>query len=143
MGDAAEGHDDHGGGRRQKLGFEKRPAGVDLSPDRLVGRRHATHRIGDAAVDRREAVVRLGAEMSFGEAVADERGVEQIARIIAGERPSGAIRPAQSGRETDDQKPRVFRAKGGDGCVVPVGAGALVVAAEGDQARAKGAGRRG
>ena len=54
------------------------------------------------------------------EAESRQRRVEQVAGIVAGERPPGAVRAAQAGRQADDQQPRVERAEGRDRRVEPV-----------------------
>ena len=79
-----------------------------------------------------EAVIGTGLVAALGKAEFLERGVEQIAGIIAGERPAGAVGAAQPRCEADDQQPRVERAEGGDRRVEPVAA----------RARASRCGRR-
>ena len=58
-----------------------------------------------------ETVVGAGFVVALGEAKFFQRGVEEIAGIIAGERPPGAIGAAQPRRESNDQQPRVDRAE--------------------------------
>ena len=84
-------------------------AGVDLVRRRLVLGRHAAHRIGDAAIDQFEAVIGARGISAAGEAEIDQRRVEQVAGIVAGERPAGAVGAAQAGRQADDQEARVGR----------------------------------
>ena len=47
-------------------------------------------------------------ENAAREAEFDQRRVEKVAGIVAGERPAGAVGALQSGREADDQKARVL-----------------------------------
>ena len=86
---------------------------------RLVLRRHAAHRIGDAAVDQLKSVVGMRAVLAAREAVARQRLVEQLAGVVAGERPAGAVGALQAGRQTDDQQARIERAERGDRRVEP------------------------
>ena len=69
------------------------------------------HRVGDARVDERQPVVRPRIEFAAREAEFDQRRVEQVAGIIAGEGPPGAVGAAQAGRQADDQEPRIDRAE--------------------------------
>src|SRR3546814_6621790 len=64
----------------------------------------AFDRIGDATSHQLQAVVRIGLELAPGKAVADQRAVEQVAGIIAGKRPAGAVGTLQARREADDQQ---------------------------------------
>ena len=84
--------------------LEKIAAGVDLGRRRLVLRRHAAHRVGDAAIDQRQAVVGPRLVVAAREAEFAERLVEQVAGIVAGEGPAGAVGALQAGREADDQQ---------------------------------------
>ena len=100
-------------------GFEKIPAGVDLRRRRLVLRRHAAHAVGDAGVDQFETVIRPRLEHAAGEAVFLQRRVEQVAGIVAGERPPGAVGAAHAGGEADDQQPCAQRPERGHRRVEP------------------------
>ena len=107
MGDPAERHDRaklrHGrDGRRQEL-----PAGVDLGRQRLVLRRHAAHRVADPAIDQLQSVVGTRLIDAFGKAVFEQGRIEQVAGVVAGERPSGAVGALHARREPDDQQLRV------------------------------------
>ena len=53
------------------------------------------------------------------EAVTRQRLVEQVAGIVAGERPPGAVGAAQAGREADDQQARVERPERGHRRIEP------------------------
>jgi hypothetical protein len=93
--DAAERHDGaqpgHCGDAMRKKGVA---AGVDLGRRRLVLRRYAMHRVGDARVDQGQAVIRPRVEPAAGESEFAQRRIEQIAREVAGEGPPGAVRAA-------------------------------------------------
>ena len=54
-----------------------------------------------------EPVVRPRLVVAAGEAELLERLVEQVAGVVAGERPPGAVGAPQAGREADDQQARV------------------------------------
>jgi hypothetical protein len=120
MGDAAERQHRRRRGRRLKLSGEERPAAVDLGAERPVLRRHATHRIGDPAVDQLETVAWIGAVAAAREAEAQQVVVEDQAGVVARERPPGAVGAAQTRSEADDQQTRRRRAERGDRRVVPI-----------------------
>ncbi len=65
------------------------------------------HRIADPAIDQRQPVIGPRLIDAFGKAVFEQRGIEQIAGVIAGERPSGAIGALHAGRQPDNQQPTV------------------------------------
>src|SRR5215831_2685430 len=136
MCDATERHDcsevrHFGDGRLEEIA-----ALPDLLADGLVFRRHAAHRIGDARIDKGQAIVRPRRIFAHGEAVARERFVQQIARIVAGERATGAVRALQPRREPDDQQSRHHRSEGGNRGVVPSWLPAPPGLAKRDEARA-------
>ena len=100
-------------------GFEEIAAGCDLRRRRLVFRRHAAHGIGDPAIDQFKSVVGARRILAARKPVMPKRLVQQIAGLIAGERPAGAVGALQPRRETDDQQPRVERTEGGHRRVEP------------------------
>ena len=53
---------------------------------------------------RVEAVVGTGLVAASGKAEFVKRRIEQIAGVIAGERPAGAVGAAQAGGEADDEE---------------------------------------
>ena len=63
--------------------------------------------IADPAIDQRQPVIGPRLIDAFGKAVFEQRGIEQIAGVIAGERPSGAIGALHAGRQPDNQQPTV------------------------------------
>ena len=130
----AQGDDDLEIGHHRQLGLQERPAHGELDGQRLVLGRQAAHGIGDAAVDEVQPVVGIGAIDSLGEAELQQGRVEQVAGIVAGERPAGAVGAAHSGREPDDQQARVEVAERTDRRVLPIGICPELVP-EGDEPR--------
>ena len=118
-----------------RVAAEKLPAGVDLDRQRLVLRRHAMHRIGDPAVDQLQAVVGTRLIFALGEAVFEQRGVEQVAGIIAGEGTAGAVGALHPRRKADDQQARLDVAERRNRRIVPQWLARAVRLAKGDQAR--------
>ncbi|MGY4294467.1 hypothetical protein ACVWXN_002562 [Bradyrhizobium sp. i1.4.4] len=116
---------------------EKLAAGVDLDRQRLVLWRNAMHGIGDPAVDQLQAVVGPRLIGALGEAVFEQRGVEQVAGIVAGEGAAGAVGALHAWCKADDQQARLDVAEGGDRRVVPQRLARAVRLAKGDQARTK------
>jgi hypothetical protein len=100
-------------------------------------RRHAAHGVGDAAINQRQAVIGALLVMAGGEAEFYQRGVEQQARIIAGERAARTVRAAHAGGETDDQQLRVESPETGDWRVMPGRFLCAVISPVLRQARAK------
>src|ERR1700678_1024798 len=90
---------------------QKVAAGFDLLRCWLVLWWYTAHGIGDAATDELQAVVGASFEVALGEAEILQRGVEEFAGVIAGERPPSAVGAAQPRCQTDDQKARVDWAK--------------------------------
>ena len=78
------------------------------------------HGIGDARVDELQAVVGALLIGAAGEAEAEQRLVEQVAGIVAGERPAGAVGALHAGRQADDQQARGDRPEGRHRRVEPV-----------------------
>jgi len=81
----------------------------DLLAVRLVFGRHAAHRIGDAGVAQRKPVVRAGEKGAARKAEVEKGRVEEIAGVIAGERPPRPIGTLQPRRKADDQEPCLGR----------------------------------
>src|SRR5438309_11304519 len=67
-------------------------AGGDLPRLRFVGWREAFHSIEDDHALEPQAIRRIGAIFSGGETEPKQRLVEQLPRVIAGERATGAVR---------------------------------------------------
>ena len=103
--------------------FEEIAAGRYLFRRRLILRRHTAHRIGDSAVDQFESVIGAGSVVAAREAEFSQRRVKEIAGIIAGERPPGAVRALEAWREADDQEARAARTERGDRRIEPCGLG--------------------
>ena len=104
MRDGAEGEDRLEAGPSLQLGGEKRPAGGDLGRLRLVLRRHAAHRVGNAGAAQLQSILWVGLVMADGKARLQQGSIEQVAGKIAGERAAGPIGAAEPGRQADDQK---------------------------------------
>ena len=141
MGNAAEGDDRFEMREAADRGGEEAAAGVDLGADRLVSGRHASHRIGDGGADQLKAVIGARVEAVVGQTEFRQRRVEEVAGIVAGERPAGAVGPAHAGGEADDEQPHRIaaagRQQGLDGGVVPGGFAGAQLFAVGDEARAE------
>ena len=137
MRDPAERHDRaqprHGLDRRR----QKWPAGVDLRRQRLVLRRHAVHRIADPAIDQRQPVVGPRLIDAVGKAVFEQRRVQQVAGVIAGEGPAGAVGALHARREPDDQQPPVGIAERRHRGIEPVRLARARRLAEADEPRAE------
>ena len=104
-----------GDARRQEIA-----ALVDFSAHRLVLRRDAAHGVRHHAASQRQPVVGARVESAIGPAEFRQRAVEQVARIISGERAPRTVRPGDAGREADDQKRRVRIAEAFHCAVKPV-----------------------
>ena len=88
---------------------------------RQVGRRHAAHRVGDAAIDQHQAVVGIRQVATLRQAEMQQGPVQQIAGEIAGERPAGPVGAAHARCQPDDQQSRIEPAETRHRCVEPVG----------------------
>ena len=114
-----------------------------LRHEPLSGRKHARpepvhlHRIGDPTVDQLQAVVGTRLILALGEAVFEQRGVEQVAGIIAGEGTAGAVGALHPRRKADDQQARLDVAERRNRRIVPQWLARAVRLAKGDQARAE------
>src|SRR3546814_5830183 len=135
--DVAERDEDGRWGELRDRGFEERPAGADFLWRRLVLRRQAPNRVDDDRAVQRHPVVGPGLVAPLGQPEFIERRIEQIARIIAGERPPGAIRALLARREPDDREPRVWVTEGGHRRVPPIGELGAQFLTECDEAGAK------
>src|SRR6202040_4029921 len=93
----------------------------ELEGQRLVLGRQAAHGIGDAAIDEMQPVVRIGAIGALGEAELQQGRIEQVAGIVAGEWPAGAVGAAHAGRQPDDQDARLEVAERAHRRILPVG----------------------
>src|SRR4029078_4752032 len=109
--DAPECHDRGQALEAGDLILEEAVAALDLLRQRLFLGRHRAYRAGDHAVDQSEAVLRVGAIDACSEAEALQRRIEELAGIVAGERPAGTIGAAQARREADHQESRFIVAE--------------------------------
>src|SRR6185312_3662450 len=98
-----------------ELGFQVRVAAADLLRQRLVAGRHAFDGIDDASVTKLEPIVRGDGLRPRGESRLVERAVEELARVIPGERPSRAVGPMQARGEPDEDDSWVSGAERGYG----------------------------
>lgn len=70
---------------------QERATGFLLQGGRLIFRRDTAHGVGDSCLDEGEPVIGAGGKCPPGPAKFDQAWVEQVARIIARKRPSGAV----------------------------------------------------
>ncbi len=117
---------------------QERPTGVDFRRRRLVFRRHATHGVGDDRIREPQSVIGPGGEDARRKAEFSERRVQQVARVIAGERSARAVRALEARSETNDEKPRLGVAKFLNRRVMPSGFPRAGGQAKRDQTRAQG-----
>jgi hypothetical protein len=120
MGDLAQRQDHFDVGQCLQFRFQELAAGLDFRRFRLVLRRHATHRIGDTAIDQFQTVVDALVIGALRQPVLEQGGVKQVAGPVAREgttRPVGAL---QSGRQAGDQDAGGQRTEAGNGSVEPV-----------------------
>ena len=68
--------------------------------------------------------------VAAGKSVFEQGRIEQVAGIVAGERPPGAVGALQSGRETDDQQRGIGGAERGNRRIEPVRLARAVFGAE-------------
>ena len=95
-------------------------AGVAFFWGRLVLRRGAADGGGDPGSAEAEAVFAVARDGSVREAGAVERGEEEVARAVAGEKAARPVRAVGSGGEAQDHQLGVRVAEAGDG-TPPVG----------------------
>src|SRR5690625_1585446 len=98
---------------------QKAAAGIYLGCNRLILRRDTAHRIGDHAIDQLKTIIRPLAILASHKAEFRERWIEQIACIIAGERPPRPVCAANAGRKTNNQEPRGLRPEAVDRVIMP------------------------
>jgi len=99
--------DEHPCGRhRIGLRLEERPTGADFLRRRLVLGRQALHRVEDDRAVQRQPVLGLRAVRAGGQPEPPERLVQELPRIIAGERAAGPVRAVLAGCQADDAEPR-------------------------------------
>ncbi len=120
--------------------LQERSARRNLDRQRFVLRRHATHRISDAAVNESQAVISRASNLPLAKTVAGQRVVEQIAGEIAGKRSPGAVcSPERPGAKANDQKPGFERPERWHRRIEPVRMSSAAFLTIGDETRAKGA----
>ena len=139
MGDKAERKDNFEVWQVLYFGVQKRLAGFDFFPCRLVFRRQAPHGICDTAIDKRQAVIRIRFIGSPGQPEFQERVIEKLSRVIAGEGTACKIGSAQAGGQPYNQKLRIFGAERRNGGVELIREFLAVFSTKIRQSRAKGA----
>src|SRR5688572_24883331 len=107
MGYRAQRQDDGACPQSGELDSQVRIAVADLLGPRLVAGRHTLHRVGDPTVAKHEAVIRSARLGTARKSELVQRAVEQDSGVIAREGTAGGVRAVQTGRESDDQEPRV------------------------------------
>ncbi len=122
---------------RRNLSAEKRAASVDLCWQRLVLRRHTTHRIGDGAIHQTQSIIGALVVSALGQSMFQQGRVEKIARIIAGKWAARAVGPMQPRRKANDQQRRIGFAEHRHRRVEIIGQGARIGGAKIGQPRAK------
>src|SRR5262249_9759051 len=81
--------------------------------------------------------------VAFGQSMVEQCAIEEVAGIVAGKGPPGAVGPLEARRQPDDQQFGVERPEARDGIVVKLRIGRPVGGAERRQARAERAVGRG
>src|SRR5712692_4576726 len=79
---------------------------------RPVLRRQAFHGVGDAAPDEPQAVARIGRAGLICKPKLIQSPVQQDARVVAGERPPGAVRAVHARSKAHDEELRPRRSEG-------------------------------
>jgi hypothetical protein len=118
VGDPAQGDDHRAGGQDGELALEVAVAAANLVRGGPVRGRQALHRVRDAAIGELEAVAARQGNRVRGEARGVQRCIQQDARVVARERPPGAVGPVQSRRKADDEQARPTVAERRDGPAV-------------------------
>ena len=108
-----------------------------LGGGRLVLGRHAAHCVGDPAAGKGHAVVCRLAIAALRQAELQQRRVEQVAGVVPGEGPSGAVRALEARGETDDQEGSSDRPEGRNGSVMELRKACAVGLAESREPRAE------
>ncbi len=108
------------------LSAQKRAAGVDFGPDRLVLWWHAANCIGDSAIAQPQTVISLPAIATNTEAELVDGLIKQIAGPVTGEGASGPVGAAQAWSQTDYEQSTLRIAERLDRSIVPTGISAAI-----------------
>jgi hypothetical protein len=137
MGDLSE-SDHHPHLRHRREGrFEIMAAGRNLFRRRLVGGRQALHGIEDDRAIQPQSVIRVASIFAFRQSEFQKRRVENLARIIAGERTPGPVGAFPSGGEPDNSQPGIGIAENRHRRVPPVRVGRPELLAKSNEPRAE------
>ncbi len=109
VGNASKGENHSARRHRRQLGAQIIVTVAHLGPHRLVLRRQALDRIGDSAVQEPQRIAPVQRRRLVAESERVQRLVEQLARVVACERPPGTVGAVHARREPDDQQPRTPR----------------------------------
>lgn len=121
MRNAPQRDDGREAGQGGHLSFEKSATRLDFLRDRFVFGRHAANRIGDQHARQYQPIVRSLVIITFRKSKAAQSGIEELAGIIAGEWPAGAIGALEAWRKPNDQQTRVGIAEGRNRRIEPLG----------------------
>ena len=144
-GEGSESDEHPAGGVKVEFSFEVLPAVLELhGQGPVVGRRAAARRRQECAgkVQPVAGPQRVGL---IRESHGMQRPEEEVARLVPGEHPAGAVSPVRRGREPDDEQGRlrISERRQGTGPIdltqEAAGRGAGGLLAPGDQARATAA----
>ena len=113
VGERAERYSDTSAAQQRQLPLEEWAAGVPLGRGGLVGRRRASDCCGDVRIAQFQAVAGSHRRGLVCEAAAMQGRVQEIARAVAGEHPSGAVRSMSSGCQPNQHHPRCRIAEAG------------------------------
>src|SRR5947209_8760267 len=102
------------------------PAGSNLTRLRLIGRRQAFDCVEDHRALELQPVAWTGAILARREPELEQRRIEQLAGVVAGEGSAGAVGAVLARRKADDRQPSIAITEGGNRRVPP--AGVLVAA---------------
>lgn len=105
-GDVSQCDDDLQTGQGGEPGRQERPAGGLLRGFWPVAGRSAAHSVGDHAIDKDEAITRIGAVSTLSESGLQKRLEKQNPGMVARKRTPGPVGAGSSRRQPKDKKPR-------------------------------------
>lgn len=137
MGDAPESDNNFEARQGFEARFQECAAGFYFIAYGFVLWRHATHGIGDHAIDQLKAIVRPCLVNATRESEIEKRLVEKITGIITRERTARAVGALKPRRQTDDEQPGARRTERRYGGIEPIRILVAVLLPKGDEPRAK------